>query len=61
MRDIQRVFLIVLDSFGVGEAPDAGEYGDIGSHTLRTVTACENLKIPNLTRMGLYRIPDISS
>ena len=40
MRDIQRVFLIVLDSFGVGEAPDAGEYGDIGSHTLRTVTAC---------------------
>lgn len=60
MRDIQRVFLIVLDSFGVGEAPDAGEYGDIGSHTLRTVTACENLKIPNLTRMGLYRIPDIS-
>ena len=57
--DIHRVFLIVLDSFGVGETPDAGEYGDIGSHTLRTVTACENLKIPNLTRMGLYRIPDI--
>lgn len=58
-KDIRRVFLIVLDSFGVGETPDAGEYGDAGSNTLRTVTACRELKIPNLTRMGLYRIPEI--
>ena len=58
-KDIRRVFLIVLDSFGVGETPDAGEYGDAGSNTLRTVTACRELKIPNLTRMGLYRIPGI--
>lgn len=58
-KDIRRFFLIVLDSFGVGETPDAGEYGDAGSNTLRTVTACRELKIPNLTRMGLYRIPGI--
>ena len=30
----RRVFLVVLDSFGIGEAPDAAEYGDEGSNTL---------------------------
>lgn len=35
---IRRVFWIVLDSFGVGELPDASRYGDEGSNTLRTVT-----------------------
>ena len=35
---IDRIFLIVLDSFGVGELPDAALYGDAGSNTLRSVS-----------------------
>ena len=57
---IRRVFWIVLDSFGVGELPDASRYGDEGSNTLRTVTARPELQIPNLTRLGLYRISGTS-
>lgn len=53
---MKRVFLIVLDSFGIGELPDAAEYGDAGSNTLRAVTASEKLRVPNLERLGLYRI-----
>lgn len=51
--------MIVLDSFGVGELPDAGDYQDQGSDTLRAVSACARLKIPNLTRLGLYDIEGI--
>ena len=57
---IRRVFWIVLDSFGVGELPDAARYGDEGSNTLKTVMARPELQIPNLTRLGLYRIPGTS-
>lgn len=32
---MKRVFLIVLDSFGIGEAPDADKFGDVGANTLR--------------------------
>lgn len=39
---IDRIFLIVLDSFGVGELPDAALYGDAGSNTLRSVSKAEN-------------------
>ena len=35
--DIKRIFLIVLDSFGIGEMPDASQYGDEGSNTLEAV------------------------
>ena len=34
MKNEKRVFLIVLDSVGVGEAPDAADFGDVGSHTV---------------------------
>ncbi len=54
---IKRVFLIVLDSFGVGEAPDAADFGDEGSHTLRSVAASREFYAPNLTRLGLFNIP----
>lgn len=57
--EIKRVFLIVLDSFGAGELPDAEAYGDVGSSTLRAVSASSKLRIPNLTRLGLYSIPQI--
>lgn len=51
---MKRVFLIVLDSFGVGEMPDAAAYGDEGSNTLGTVLGSQSLSIPNMARMGLF-------
>ena len=57
MKNDKRVFLIVLDSAGVGELPDAAAYGDAGSNTFRAITKSKKLKIPNLTSLGLYDIP----
>lgn len=54
-----RVFLIVLDSVGAGELPDADQYGDVGSNTLKHVIEAENPKLPNLARMGLGYIDTI--
>jgi phosphopentomutase len=52
-----RVFLIVLDGVGIGELPDAGDYGDRGSHTLRHVAdAVGGLRLPTLESLGLGRI-----
>jgi phosphopentomutase len=52
-----RVFLIVLDGVGIGALPDAGDYGDAGSHTLRHVgEATGGLRLPTLERLGLGRI-----
>ena len=49
-----RVFLIVLDGVGIGELPDAADYGDQGSHTLRHVAErAGGLKLPTLERLGL--------
>lgn len=51
-----RVFLLVLDSFGVGASPDAKKYGDEGSHTYNSVTSNKYCKIPTLTKLGLTNI-----
>lgn len=51
-----RVFLLVLDSFGVGESPDSILYGDEGSHTYNSVTSNRYCKIPTLTKLGLTHI-----
>lgn len=56
---MKRVFLIVLDSFGVGALPDAAEYGDEGSNTLRSVAAQREFRAPNLTRAGLFNIDGV--
>jgi len=53
---IKRVFLVVLDSFGVGAMPDAAEFGDEGCSTIRSVSKSPKLKIPNLISMGLGNI-----
>lgn len=50
---MKRVFLIVLDSFGIGEAPDAHLFGDVGANTLRSVFNTGRLNLPTLTEMGL--------
>ena len=52
----KRVFLIVLDSLGAGEAPDAADFGDKGANTLRSLSRCDRLAIPNLRRLGLANI-----
>lgn len=57
---IKRVFLIVLDSFGIGEMPDSHIYGDEGSNTLRSCYMQEGFSVPNMARLGLYNIDGIS-
>ena len=56
MSNISRAIIIVLDGFGVGEAPDASKYGDVGSNTLEGIYNNYNLKLPNLKKKGLYNI-----
>lgn len=56
---IRRVFLIVLDSCGVGQAPDAAEFSDQGADTMRTIAKSGRFEIPNLLRLGLGDIEGI--
>ncbi len=49
----RRAVVIVLDSVGAGELPDAASYGDEGSHTLGHIAAAQPLDIPTLARLGL--------
>ncbi len=57
--NIKRVFLIVLDSFGIGELPDAEKYGDAGSNTLAAVVRSEKFNCPNLSSLGLFNIDGV--
>src|SRR6266436_1767581 len=52
----ERVIWVVLDSVGIGELPDAAEYGDVGRNTLGRIAESRALKIPNLVRLGLANI-----
>jgi phosphopentomutase len=54
-----RVIVIVLDSVGIGELPDASTYGDEGSNTLANVAARVPLSIPTLRSLGLARVASI--
>lgn len=54
-----RVIVIVLDSVGAGELPDASAYGDEGSNTLRNIARQIQLRVPTLRSLGLDRIVDI--
>lgn len=53
---ISKVLLIVLDSVGIGELPDAAKYGDTGSNTLGNVAKTVGFKLPNLQKLGLGNI-----
>ena len=55
----KRVFFIVMDSFGCGEAPDAHLFGDEGSHTLKSCTTSKYFNAPNLTKLGLFNIDNV--
>ncbi|MDP3447823.1 MAG: phosphopentomutase, partial [Eubacteriales bacterium] len=53
----KRAIVIVLDSVGIGEQPDAAEFGDVGSHTLGNIRKVRGkLDLPNLTALGLAAI-----
>lgn len=56
---MKRIFLIVLDSCGCGEMPDAARFGDVGVNTLRSCAASDRLHIPNLLACGLGHIDSV--
>jgi len=56
----QRVFLIVLDSFGIGNAPDAAIFGDVGSNTLKSILSSPLYHTPNMEKLGLFQIDGVN-
>ncbi len=56
---MKRVFLIVLDSVGIGELPDAANYGDAGSNTLRAASTNANFSMPNMEKLGFFNIDGV--
>ena len=57
---MKRVFLIVLDSFGIGAMPDSEKYGDVGVNTLLSISKSEKFKINNLKKLGLFNIDGVT-
>lgn len=57
---MRRIFLFVLDSFGIGELPDAAAYGDSGANTLRTCAGSPYFSMPNMQKLGLFNIDGVS-
>lgn len=53
---MKRIFWIVLDSAGIGEAPDADKFGDVGSNTWKSCYDSRKLHIPNMEKIGIYQI-----
>ena len=56
---MKRVFLIVLDSFGIGEMEDAAEYGDRGTNTIKSVSSSPAFHMPNMGALGLFNIDGV--
>lgn len=56
----KRAFIIVADSFGIGELPDAEAYGDKGSNTLAAISGSGAFSAPNLKKLGLFNIDGVS-
>ncbi len=56
---MKRVFVIVLDSCGIGEMPDAALFGDEGSNTLKSAAQAEGFEMPNMKKLGLFNIDGI--
>lgn len=56
MKKIKRVFLIVLDSVGAGEMPDAADYGDAGSNTIRSISRSDKFSAVNMKKLGYGNI-----
>lgn len=58
---VKRAFLIVLDSYGIGHAPDAADFGDEGSNTLATIVKSEKYDTPNMSKIGLFNIDGVDA
>lgn len=56
---MKRVFLIVLDSVGIGEMPDADEYGDAGSNTIAAAASSPSFSMPNMQKLGFFNIDGV--
>ncbi len=54
--EFKRVFLLIIDSMGCGDAPDADRFDDVGSNTLRTISYSEKFNCPNLESLGLFYV-----
>ena len=60
MAIFERVIWIVLDSVGIGELPDAADYGDVGRNTLGHIAESRPLALPNMVRLGLANIAPLA-
>ena len=58
---MKRIFLMVLDSFGIGQLPDSEKFGDVGVNTLASCARSAELKIPNLLSAGLGNIEGVTA
>lgn len=56
---MKRVFLIVLDSFGIGQMPDAASYGDAGTNTIGSCSRSKFFHMPNMQKLGLFNIEGV--
>ena len=57
MKKYNRIFTIVIDSFGAGAMPDAADYGDAGTDTMGHISeSVEELHIPNLQKLGIANL-----
>jgi len=61
MGALQRIVWVVLDSVGIGELPDAADYGDVGRNTLGHIAESRPLRIPNLVQFGLANIAPLQN
>ena len=59
MKKAKRVFLIVLDSVGIGYEPDAHLFGDVGANTMKSISSSDKFNIPNLLSLGLSHIDGV--
>ena len=60
MKTFRRIFLIVIDSLGIGEMPDAADYGDAGADTLGHISECaDTFDIPNLQKLGMANLKQL--
>ena len=58
---MRRIFLIVLDSFGIGGMEDAASYGDVDVNTLRSVSSSPRFHVPNMRDLGLFEIDGVDA
>ena len=60
MKKFRRIFIIVIDSLGIGPMPDAADFGDAGADTLGHISErAESFHIPNLQRLGLANLKEL--